>query len=84
MHFYGVCSILVRLWRQYSNIKGLMSTIPDFTESQIWAVTSALKERFKDEVQEIDEYDDLADCRVSLLRAQADHVLKQEEEAGNV
>jgi len=44
-----------------------MNTIPDFTESQIWTVTSTLKEHFKEGVE--------------LLLAQADHDLKQREEA---
>lgn len=46
-----------------------MSTIPDFTESQIWTVKSTLKERFK---HGIDEYD-----------ARAAHEFQQQEEAGN-
>lgn len=63
MHFCVVCSILVRPWRQYSTINKHMSTIPNLTESQIWTVTSSLKERFKGEV-EVQEID--SDMRLRL------------------
>jgi hypothetical protein len=67
--------------------------IPDFTNSQIRTVDSSLAERFKKkiEVQSIDseirlhpmieEYDEIEDCIISLLRVQADHARETQQES---
>jgi hypothetical protein len=56
--------------------KGHMTTIPGFTESHIWTMTDTLKAYFKGDFV-------IFKTGKSRLLAQADHELREQEEAGN-
>ena len=54
--------------------------ITDFTESQVWTIQECLKNGFRKNINIQLIEDELADCTISLLQAQADHLYNENHE----